>query len=558
MADSTADSTAIIIIDATSWDYIATDNTGITNVEAAAANMLVNDFSDSSETMLTQANSIFEQLEGIKSLISGISPSDYTPDALLDTLTQQSLNAAFASSSWLTTKDGLADVQNIQNNCEVMKQVSKYVDTSSMIDSMKGGILGDAMNAISDVTSKFKIDFPSLSLPEFEIGKQLSDLINTGRSVYDSIKTSAESAVSDVIAHGKGGLAKAQSAINKAGAAVDGAIEVVESGISSLGPGLKILDGLINCTDSIGGAAYAGKADQMIDRANDIFDKAGVESDPASPNFGEFDENSFFDSIGGLTPSQKSKILKGANTYMQASNNALLVADKAQKSAETAQEWEKSTSSLSGGGNKESSAQKSNYVSDNVKVEVEIPAVPGGAKASTQTATTQPEPPANTTAPTQEAPRIIPFINLVKEIEVKVNDTSYNDYDPDGLEFPDYKSMCMNLLPPGGVEEQYAQGKELVGSFAIGKCTAEIGVSNIESKAICAFAWSINEKTNRGVSGINIGKYYFGPFSGGVSDNVVNMTVTSAVKEAIRHMVLPGDTTDKGASYFLELLFKNT
>lgn len=561
MADSTADSTAIIIVDATSWDYIAPDATGVTNVEAAAANMLVNDFSDTSEPMLSQATTIFNQLEGIKNLISGYSPSDYTPDALLNTLTQQSLNAAFESSAWLASKDGLVAIQNIQNNCEVMKEVGKYVDASSMIDSMKGGILGDAMDAIGNVTSQFKIDFPSLSLPEFEIGKQLSDLINTGRSAFDSIKTSTESAVSDVIAHGKGGLAKAQAAINKAGAAVDGAIEVIESGISSLAPGLKILDGLINCTDAIGGAAYAGKADQMIDRANDIFNKAGVESDPTSPNFGEFDENSFLDSIGGLTPSQKSGILKGTNTYMQATNNALLVADKAQQSAKTAQEWEKSTSSLQGGGNKESTAQKSNYVSDNVKVEVKVPAIPGGAKAKTETPTTIPTPVPSTAAPTPAAPKIIPFTNLIDHIRIEIDaEHQYNFFDPNHLEYPDYKNLCMNHLPPGGVEEQYVRDRKIVGVCRVGSFsrTYSSDDTNLTGKATVVFSWSINEQTNRGCGGVAKGQYYFGPFSGAVTSNIETLVVTSAIKDAIRNIVLTGNTIDKGAGYFLALLFQKT
>jgi hypothetical protein len=476
MADSTADSTAIIIIDATSWDYIASDTTGVSAVQAATANTLINDFSDSSEPLLTQATAIFEELEDIKNLISGYSPSDYTPDALLDTLTQQSLDASFKSSAWLTASDNIQQIQAVKQECNVLGELSKYADTGSFIDSMKGGVLKDAMDAIGGVADQFKLDFPSLSLPEFEIGKRLSDLVNTGRSLYDDVATSFSEAVSDVIEHGKGGLAKATAAINKQGGAVDGAIEAIEGGLTSMAEPMRILDGMINCVDSVGGGPFAGKTDQMIDRANDIYDKTGVVSDPNSPNFGEFDEATFFNSIGGLTPDQQSKLKKGLNTYNKASNNAVGVVEKAKATAETSKEWEKSTSSLFGGGNKESTERKSNYVTDNVKVEVDVPAIPGGSPASTITPTPKPVAPP-TPPPLPAATSGTSYRDLIVSYEVVVQDGSnYLDYDPEMLGFPDYKSLAIRAIPPGKTQNP----KELKVYVVLGKVIHQVGtIENI-------------------------------------------------------------------------------
>lgn len=477
--DSTADSTAVIIVvDATSWDYIAPDSTGVSPVQAATANTLINDFSDSSEPMLTQSTAIFDQLEGIKNLISGYSPSDYTPTALLDTLTQQSLDASFSSAAWLTASDNIQNVQAIKQDCDVLNKVGKYVDTGSMIDSMKGGVLKDAMDAISGVTDQFKVDFPSLSLPEFEIGKQLSDLANTGRSLYEDVATSFSEAVSDVIEHGKGGLAKATAAIAKEGAAVGGAIMAAESGIASLAEPMKILDGMINCVDAVGGGPFASQTDQMIDRADDIYGKLGVESDPNSPNFGEFDETVFLDSIGGLTPEQKSGLKKGLNTYNKASNNAVGIVEKAKDSATTAKEWEKSTSSLSSGGKDESPAKKSSYVTDNVKVEVEVPAVPGGAKATTVEPTPTPvaPPPVIASAPAPTAGT--PYKDLIKSYDVFLEQLPYSNYlffDPNEKGFEQYKADMTKLVPEGKTENP----DDLEAELTIGNVSYRVGSQSI-------------------------------------------------------------------------------
>lgn len=470
-----ADSTATIIVDATSWDYIASDTTGVSAVQAATANTLVNDFSDSSEPLLTQATAIFEELEDIKNLISGYSPSDYTPDALLDTLTQQSLDASFKSSAWLTASDSIQDIQAVKQECNVLGELSKYADTGSFIDSMKGGVLKDAMDAIGGVADQFKLDFPSLSLPEFEIGKRLSDLVNTGRSLYDDVATSFSEAVSDVIEHGKGGLAKAVAAISKQGAAVDGAIEAIEGGLTSMAEPMRILDGMINCVDSIGGGPFADKTDQMIDRANDIYDKTGVESDPNSPNFGEFDEATFFNSIGGLTPDQQSKLKKGLNTYNKAANNATGVVDKAKATAETSKEWEKSTSSLSSAGKKESTERKSNYVTENVKVEVDVPAIPGGSPSTITPAPTPVAPPTPPSLPA--ATSGTPYRDLIVSYEVTLQaGSNYLDYDPNTLGYEKYKAVATRAIPSGKTQNP----KDLKVIILIGSVTHKVGtIENI-------------------------------------------------------------------------------
>jgi hypothetical protein len=441
MADSTS------VIDATSFIFVS-DETGVTEIASATANTLVNDFSDQSEPVLTKSTVIFNQMEDIKADISAIPPSSFTPPGLLDSFTGQALNQSFASSSWLTADDAIQNVQAIKQKCAVLNEVTKYVDTSSMIDGMKGGVLKDAMDAIGNVADQFKIDFPSLDLPELGIGKALSDLANVGRSIYDKVEDSFSGPVSDIIEHGKGGLAKAQGAIDKASAAVDGAISVVEGKIASMAGPLKMLDKLTDCVDAVGGSEFAGKTDQMIDRSNEIYDKLGVESDPNSSNFGEFDENSFLDSIGGLSSTHKSNIKKTMNTYNKASNNAGGAVEKAKEASKLSQD--KSISSLSSGAKDDSTERKKDFVDENVKVEVDVPAIPGGAPATTIVPTPATVPPSSTAQAAPPAAVGTPYKDLVVEYEILLaSGSNYLNFDPTTLGYEQYKADLTKFVPQG-------------------------------------------------------------------------------------------------------------
>jgi len=467
MADSTA------VIDTTSFIYV--DQTGVASVTTATANTLVNDFSDQSQTMLTKATAIFGQLEDIKDLISSYAPSDFTPPALMDQFTQQALNTSFGSSAWLTAEDAIQNVQAVKQKCSVLNEVTKYADTSSMIDSLKGGVLKDAADAIKNVADQFKFDFPGLQLPESDIGKRLSDIANTGRGLYDKVSTEFNEAVSDVIEHGKGGLAKAQGAIDKASAAVDGAVSVVEGAIASMAGPLKMLDKMTNCVDAIGGSAFAGQTDQMIGRSDEIFGKLNVETDPNSPNFGEFDETTYLDSIGGLTPDIKSNIKKSMNMSNKATNNAVGVVEKAKAASKLSQDT--SVSSLSSAATNTSTEQKKNFVVDNVKVEVDVPAVPGGAPASVITPVPATVSPARTDQTTPPAPAGTEYSNLVVEYEVLLlQGSNYLDYDPTMIGYNRYKSVATRVIPKGKTQNP----KDLIVKIVLGNVIHEVGTySNI-------------------------------------------------------------------------------
>ena len=113
MADSTAfiDTTSI---DVTSFLYVS-DSTALTPLEAAQqaqAESLVSDFDSAATPVETQAKSVQETFDEILDLINNI--DDYTPASLMDQYTQQGMDAAFGSSSWLAGPDGLNAIKTVQ------------------------------------------------------------------------------------------------------------------------------------------------------------------------------------------------------------------------------------------------------------------------------------------------------------------------------------------------------------------------------------------------------------------------------------------------------------
>jgi len=508
------DSTAVVVIDATSWTYIdsTSDSTGITNVQVATANTLVNEFSNSNEITKKKSAAISSSLDNIKGLISAIPSGSYTPAALMDSVTSQALNASFSSTAWLSGEDTLQNIQDVQGQCTVLKDIAKFVDPSSMTDSMKSGVFKDAENAISRVLDSFKFDFPSLSLPEFGIAKQLSDLINTGRTSIDQTKKAFSGTVSSILEHGKAGLGIAESAIDKSSSAISGAVSIASGGIASLTKGLKVLDGLTDCVNGLGGAAFATQADEMIDATNDIFDSLSVESDPNSPNYGEFDEQAYMDSIGGLTAEQKSNILKCTNVYNQSANNAGTAVDKVATGIKPVSD--KSVSSLKGSAKQIKPEENVNYIQAETPVTVEIPPIPA-KQAIPATATTPYQPPVkaqpaktitspvpvptaaiSTAAPAVPKPKIVLFSNLFGKIFINDftvdNDrlVAYSDYDPNGLFLPEYRQQLMRWMIQGGVEEQYVGIKTVNGVMNINWLTED--QSSISSSVSYEYSVGIN------------------------------------------------------------------
>jgi hypothetical protein len=579
MSDSTA------IIDTTAFIYIppVPDATGATTVELVAANSLTNEFSNQSAPLENQANKVSSSLDSIKNSISGISPGDYTPAELLDSLATQSLDAAFKSTAWLVGENSLADLQDVKARCVVFGSS----DLSEMVGDMASGVLDDAMGAIDDVADSMKSDFPGLSIPELGIAKSLSDIINTGRTAFDQTKTAFSGAVSSALEHGKAGLAIAENAISKVGAAVTDALTVDKSTITAITGALKGLDDMINCADSLGGSALSSKTTEMVDKSNEIFDKLGVESDPNSLNFGEFDENAYLDSIGGMTSQQKSNVLKLTNVYNKSTNNAGTAVDKAKRDSKPSIEFEKSTSSLATGSNQAKVEDKVNYVVENTPVVVEVPPVPVVAaqaptaisptvtpatKSKSATSTSPvPIPTAiiSTAAPAIQKPKVILFSNLFERIALNVVNGNYDDFDPDHVGIPKYQAALMSLMPPGGIEETKIGTKVVVGLIGIGQCEADYSTIsssiNWSTEAQVVFSWAIaygpNQPyntflSNRGVGagGVIDGSAWEGPFSGQRHKdvNAERDTMIEAVLDAIYTMKLVGGKTDK----YMKILFE--
>jgi len=123
----------------------------------------------------------------------------------------------------------------------------------------------------------------------------------------------------------------------------------------------------------------------------------------------------------------------------------------------------------------------------------------------------------------------------------------------------------MKLLPAGGIKASIAGDKKITGVLNIENITDDSSFisssASYEFEARCVFSWTIGGSTNRGVTTeATDGDEYLGPlhFTRGLFNKIKQSGAVSAVDSSIFKMVLGGDTTDKGAAYFLELLFKNT
>ena len=144
------------------------DSTAITNIEAAATSTLVSDFNKQISALQSQATSTAIQYSSLQNQIASISPTEFTPPALLDTVTSDALNKSFGSSAWLTAKDAGKQIQDIQNRCSILQEVG----ATQLIEKMRGGVmdkaLSDAGDAISDAISQTGFD-DSARRRQFEI-----------------------------------------------------------------------------------------------------------------------------------------------------------------------------------------------------------------------------------------------------------------------------------------------------------------------------------------------------------------------------------------------------
>ena len=434
------------------------DSTSITNIEAAATSTLVSDFNKEIYSIQAQAQATAIKYSILQNEIASLSPIDFTPPALLDTVTSTALNKSFESSAWLTAKDAGKKIEEIQNRCSILQELG----ATQLIEKMRGGVmdkaLKDAGDAISDAISQ-----SGFSMPEFGIGKDLSELVNKGRTAYEAVEDAFSGAVSDVLESGKAGAAKAQAVIDQIGGAVNTGKKMVEKGLATLGGPLKKLDQIINCMDSVGGGAVASDTDQMIDALNDVYDKAGVHSDPNQPNFGEFDSNKFFNNIPGITPDQQSNFLKTTNMYDKVKNNASKAVDKAKEIAEP-NIAERSKSSLSAS-DSASISEKKQEIKTNAEVKFDTPptpaisAAPGRPAQPAKKASSTPAPqPANPPPPPPVEPDPTParVITMYKKTVVNVDVwdeagmTDYLGWDPNKIGYPSIKNNMINNFIPFG------------------------------------------------------------------------------------------------------------
>jgi len=442
------------------------DSTSIQNVEIAVASTLVSDFNKKMSSIKSLSLNTTSKYSSIQNQIASISPVDFTPPAIFQATTDTATNTAFESSSWLMAEDAGAKIQEVTSRCDILEDVP----LGAAIEKMRGGVLDDAKKAASDAIEAAKEQL-GLSMPEFAIGETLSDIVNKGRAAYEAAEDALQESVSDILESGKAGLAKAQAVIDQVGGAVSEGKKMIQKGLETLTPALKKLDEIINCMDAVGGEAVVGQTDEMIDSLNTVYDQTQVHSDPSSPTFGEFDSDTFFSQIPGITPDQKSNLLKATNSYDKIKNNSSKVVDKAKDFAEK-DTTKKSVSALAGG-SEDSITEKKTNIKKKTEVVFDTPATPAiPAAPATETSPARPAQPAQpaeeTPAPepavvpvpdnkaaVQEDEDLVPNVttwkNLVKEIEVDETDMAvYLSYDPNRENYPRFKTDFIEILPLGG------------------------------------------------------------------------------------------------------------
>lgn len=465
MSDGTA---WINLSDTTSYVYVI-DTTGVTDVEAATAETLISDFNSTANPLENKATVVQQSFGFIKDDMSRIDPSDYTPESVMDAFTDQALNAGYVSSAWLQGKDGLREINKITTRCSILgnAKLPKYGDIARVIENTRKGVIKKAADVIDDVANDIAETFGK-EIAESAIGKTLSEIVNVGRSVFDKAFSGNQlGPVSDVLESAKAGIAKARSTLSKIA-----------------GP-LRDLDSLLECVNAIGGAAYAVQTDEMIDRTQSMYDKMYMHSDPALPNFGEFDQDAFMSGVT-LPPLVKSNVLKSANLQNKVNNNASLVVDRAVEAAKPV--VKKSTSSLAPNNDSLTNPDKRTYVESNIQVTTTTEAVPAvkGREAEPPIETDAPEPQKVPVAetpnePQEQPPDKVPINSLVTETEFIDGDGTYTLFDPGGVGIPGILAKAYDIIP-----ESYSSTPE-----AQMKITVEAQLISTEKKTLGSESYNI-------------------------------------------------------------------
>jgi len=447
-----------------------------TSAEKAMSKMLVSQFNKQISPVALTSKLKLSQINGIKESITDINVSDWTPTGSLQSTADSALDGAFKSSAWLAAEDANDKIQAIQTQCDFLGKMG----IGQAIDQMASGVVNDAVDAANSAIDAAKAAL-GFDMPEFGIGSTLSDLINKGITAIEPVRKELEGTVSAILETGKGIAARASELGAQINGAVDDGIELIAKGMSTLSGPLKELDNLINCVNEVGGSEFTSQADQMITSLNQVYADLGVNDDPTQQNFGEFNTDTFFNSMPGITADQKNNILKSTNTFDQSKNNAMATVASAKAKAI---ESESSQSALSGGSTQNISSKKQD-IEERAKVEFEnkaapeLPAAPGSPAVPAKSAsTTETSPsmlrylrPSGEPIPAQ--PAGVPYTSLFDHPEMVDLDqmTDYLSYDSGHDQFPTMLNTLFSLIPKGSTKA--VTNKELQQSMTVTSVTVD-------------------------------------------------------------------------------------
>ncbi len=300
MADSTA------YIDTTSFydttTIIVYDSTGA--FDASVANTLVDEFDSFMGPLTSKCSELEGQLSDIKSRITNCKTS---PPTVINSMMVNSLDAAYGSSAWATS-DALANnITDTINKCSFFAsyatEVPKFSEPGKLTDALNAGASTNTTQVVNDVIDEMKKEFPGVPFEELGLGAELDTLAGAPRPSNSIPKTSVTDpaeAASDVIPSGF-------SEVN-----------IRKTVVSDVAKSLKMMDSMVECTNSIGGSAFADQVDGMTAELDCFYDTVGLHSDPAKSNYGEFDIDKF---LLGVDPIKASNIKKGMNLQAKSQGN---------------------------------------------------------------------------------------------------------------------------------------------------------------------------------------------------------------------------------------------
>lgn len=421
MADSTGDMTAIIIIDSTTSDdeYFAT----------AVSNSMVSDFGVAMGPLSSKCNSIGGQFDSIRDQISDIG-ANATPSGYFNNAVVNGLNESYKSSGWAQKPEAVNKSKGVLDKCPYFKnnaaQNPKYSDPYKHIKSLGSAAAETAEKAIDDVLDSLKSSTGYQYL-EATIGKQIAAIASTGRTLYDKVEpfvSDIDEAISPVIEYGKG------------------AVNVMKTELSAATKELANMDQLINCLDSVGGSSFATQVDEMNDQMNCYYDKLGVFSDPALPNFGEFDVDSFLGGIGSLDTDTSNNIKKSINMFSKSKANAQGAISKVSELGEV------TPSALSpAAGDPASISQKKTEITSKVKTTYTIPGIPG--KTETKTVDAPAPVPVGPPEPVDPPPPVqgkVAYTTFIKQTEFVSDSSGYDEVDPNHAQSNVYISAAYKTI----------------------------------------------------------------------------------------------------------------